>query len=303
MKKVICRILASVMAISTLVGCGANNEAEEIKGIFYKVEKDGKSLYLAGTVHMGESNKRYKFSDEVNRAFDSADTVAFELDLNNINPEDTIPENTTYNSGDNLSNHISDEAKIHLEEVLDEVGTPYSKIEENQLWYIPSVVEQKQLEKSKFSANNGIDNILCKKANSEKKNVVGIETVEEQLALSITESEETEENLNKSIAELPKFDEVNEYYKSIVESVHNRDINKVNELNDKEKEKLERSEVGKRVYEELLPQRNEKMFKAIEEYIKEDKTYFVCVGAGHVVAGEESILNKLKAAGYTVTEM
>jgi len=55
-------------------------------------------------------------------------------------------------------------------------------------------------------------------------------------------------------------------------------------------------------YEVFLDQRNYNMMAEIEEYLADEYTYFIVVGAAHLV-GEEGLLNLLEEAGYEVEQL
>ena len=56
------------------------------------------------------------------------------------------------------------------------------------------------------------------------------------------------------------------------------------------------------VYEKLVIERNKKMASKIEDYLKEKETYFVIVGAGHLV-GSQGMIELLKSKGFVVEQL
>jgi hypothetical protein len=56
------------------------------------------------------------------------------------------------------------------------------------------------------------------------------------------------------------------------------------------------------VYEKLIYERNRKMLSKIEEYLKGSGTYFVVVGAGHLI-GEKGMIETLRRKGYRVEQI
>ena len=56
------------------------------------------------------------------------------------------------------------------------------------------------------------------------------------------------------------------------------------------------------IYEILIYDRNRKMVSKIEDFLKTKETYFVIVGAGHLIGGQ-GIVEILKAKGYTVEQL
>ena len=56
------------------------------------------------------------------------------------------------------------------------------------------------------------------------------------------------------------------------------------------------------IYQMLIDDRNKNMASKIEDFLKTKETYFVIVGAGHLV-GEKGIVEILKKKGYQVDQM
>jgi uncharacterized protein YbaP (TraB family) len=56
------------------------------------------------------------------------------------------------------------------------------------------------------------------------------------------------------------------------------------------------------MYEKLLYTRNKNMVSKITEYLQTHETYFVIVGAGHLV-GERGIVELLRKRGYLVEQL
>ncbi|MEW6002985.1 MAG: TraB/GumN family protein, partial [Nitrospirota bacterium] len=56
------------------------------------------------------------------------------------------------------------------------------------------------------------------------------------------------------------------------------------------------------VYEKLIFERNKNMTTKMEDFLKTEKTYFVIVGAGHLV-GDKGILDLFIKKGYSVEQL
>lgn len=56
------------------------------------------------------------------------------------------------------------------------------------------------------------------------------------------------------------------------------------------------------IYEKLVSERNKKMASKIGDFLKAKETYFIIVGAGHLV-GSQGIIELLKRDGYRVEQL
>ena len=71
---------------------------------------------------------------------------------------------------------------------------------------------------------------------------------------------------------------------------------------DKLKEGLDEQVASQKFYASMFTNRNLAMAGRLESLVKDGRTYFVVVGAGHLV-GDNSILNLLGAKGFQVNRM
>ena len=74
------------------------------------------------------------------------------------------------------------------------------------------------------------------------------------------------------------------------------------EMEDLILEGIEDSPELQMINKKLLDERNYSMEEKIEVFLQDDETYFVVVGAGHLV-GENGIINLLKGKGYAPTQL
>jgi uncharacterized protein YbaP (TraB family) len=147
-----------------------------------------------------------------------------------------------------------------------------------------------------FDPNYGIDRYFLEKA-AERKKILELESLEYQFklfsALSGKDQESfllyivkdikvLEQELDKLVKAWTTGDEKG------IESIMTRSI--------KEDKRLIP------IYEKLVVERNRKMVSKIEEYLKEKETFFVIVGAGHLV-GNQGIIKLLKGKGFLLEQL
>ena len=122
-------LLSVIILTASLVGCeGKKNDVPRVKGLFYKVEKDGNYLYLGGSVHVG---KEVKFIDSVEKAYKESIGLGVEVDMQNSKVSETINKESMYPEGDNLLNHIK-ALTVGGDEYQIELFNNYPSIEEQQ---------------------------------------------------------------------------------------------------------------------------------------------------------------------------
>src|SRR5690606_20716313 len=94
------------------------------KGYTWKIEKDGNTAYLTGSMHVGDT-KMYPLRDEIEQAFDSSDKLAVEVIISQGFDEETMKEMiaiATYSDGTTLKDHISADTYALVQRFLTEIG-------------------------------------------------------------------------------------------------------------------------------------------------------------------------------------
>ncbi len=56
------------------------------------------------------------------------------------------------------------------------------------------------------------------------------------------------------------------------------------------------------IYEKLIDERNRNMVSKMEDFLRTKETYFVIIGAGHLV-GNQGVIEKLREKGYAVEQL
>lgn len=285
-----------ILLTSNIFGCSNKTvESKSAKGIFYKIEKSDKYLYLGGSVHLGKDF--ITFPDSVENAYKESNVLGVEIDITDPKVIQAVNSENVYSGGDNLDNHISTEAKEHISELLKEVGSKYdSNITKYKPTAIQSLITSLQASKSGFDFNKGMDRNFLTRAKGDNKTIVSLETLDTQLKVLLYGDDEYQ---NESLMKLTSLAESKEAVQKLYDSVINGDISSV------EKQDLGKNSEDEKVrefYNVFITERNAHMVKKIEEYINTDDKYFVVVGAGHVV-GEDGIINQLEDKGYTITRL
>lgn len=286
-------LLSVIILTASLVGCeGKKNDVPRVKGLFYKVEKDGNYLYLGGSVHVG---KEVKFIDSVEKAYEESDGLGVEINIQDKKLSEALNKEMIYPEGDNLLNHITLETKDKIEKIVLELGLKLD-YKQYKLWALQSVITNAIANKAELSAYNGIDYKFITKATVDKKPVISLENVDIQLkAINAGGDEYQVEVINN----LPEIEEQQKALGKMYEAVINGDIPQI----EKYTVAIDSgSKLSRESYESLVVERNKNMTSKIEGFISENKKYFIVVGAGHIV-GEDGIIKALEDKGYSITRL
>lgn len=290
--------------ISILVSCNGKQvmdsglETPGSKGVFYEVNYKDNTVYLFGSIHIGVP-KLYPLHEKIDAAYNASDYLVVEMDINDLKPEEMIAQISeigVYNDGTTIKDHISTDLYDELIRTIKDFSIQEEGVTIFKPWLVSDMLESLILEKAGFDLDLGIDQYFLKKAAIEKKEIISLETIEDQLGLyTILAPESQEKALHSTLFEQ---EENQEKIAELMEMWIAGDINRLAELRKLEDED---SEDYQTYYEALTVDRDLKMTAKIEEFLKngQSETYFVVVGALHLV-GENSIVDLLNSKGYDV---
>ncbi|MDH4128993.1 MAG: TraB/GumN family protein [Spirochaetota bacterium] len=273
------------------------------KSFLWKTQHNKATVYFFGSVHIGKSNM-YPLNPVIEKAFNQSEVLVVEVNIEKLNMFERLKltQKAMYPENDSIENHVSKETYELTKSTLSDLGINISTMKKFKPWFLAVTVSIIKMQKIGFSTSHGVDRSILlkafdKKNNGRKMDILQLETAEEQMNIFNQFSDKLQEKfLYYSIKDLNSLeDQMNQLIKSwrtgdikTFESMFMK-----NTINHKEL---------KPIYDKLLIERNIKMTKKIESYLKTNRTYFIVVGAGHLV-GDKSIIDLLRKKGYVVKQL
>jgi len=278
------------------------------KGLMWQVSKGENILYLLGSIHIGNSSL-YPLSEQVKDAFSQSDMLVVEANI--LGGQEGLEEfiqAAMYSDGTVLSEHISEEAYEKCVQVLQMYGLPGNAYDEFKPWSVANDLaviassNSDSLEGGAEAATLGIDMYFLTGAMLTGKPVVELEGIMYQAELFNNLSPEMQgEYLNSVLDEVlnPESNEgsksaallklwTEQWYQGDIEGFASSYSDAVGE----EKGEFEQMLFGKRDQDMA-----EKLIQLLEKDGK--MTYFVVVGAGHLVE-EGTVIDQLEEKEYVV---
>lgn len=287
---------------------------------FWEVRGSSAKLYLIGTVHLVPKSF-FPLRDEIMKAFEECRNLVVEVAPSedsdegiNITDDIVYNSNYTYEEGDSLYNHFPREKVIRLRNYLlkngfcsKEIAKRFYKLKPPAVkaLLLDGIIKKGGIEKQHI----GIDYYLMEKAREMNKNILGLETAEFQIELlnklhSRTIYEEGSDYRADGVSsETLGILDKGWFFKFrylIIPSLAlgarariSRDLYKSEKFIIKSRKYLLSKE------NPLVGKRDEEMFNKIEGFLRVEDSYFVAVGAMHLL-GEGSIIDRLKGSGYDV---
>lgn len=297
MKKLPVRIYSLLLAVSFSV-IGYANAAND-KAFAWQVSTDRVTVYLIGSIHFADKSF-YPLRQEIDSAFSRSDNLVVELDINSIDAGDynrLLMQQGFYKDGTTIKDVISAKTWLKLQQRLHQLDINYDDVKYYRPGVLVLTLTTAQATQLGFDPQLGIDAHFLHQAKQQSKNIIGLETLEQQFNLFLT-IPDGDLLLQESLYSL---DESEAVMADMVRFWKQGDEKGMSKLlfEDAVKDYPAFAEV----YEVLLYQRNRQMLSKIDamlkQKVKEKTFYFVVVGSGHLI-GDKGIVSALKEKGYNV---
>lgn len=295
MKKI---LLTMIVMVTVLFGCQSDTAEERNDGGFlWKVENDDTTVYLQGTIHVGNEDF-YPLNKKIEDAYEESDVVLPEIDLNEVDPsisQTLMMELAMYEDGQTIADDLTEDTYAALEEILQENGMSIEMVQQFKPWFMEMLLMEFALEETEYSPEYAVDQYFLDRAAEDGKEIRELESFEDQLMMLSGFSDELQlEMLENAIL---NYDDMAEELDEITAHWLSGATGELSGTTDVE----ETFEGYEEYMEEMNTNRNIGMADTILELLEEDsgKTYFVFVGAMHMVE-EPSIVSLIEDDGYEV---
>ncbi|AOM82894.1 TraB/GumN family protein [Salisediminibacterium beveridgei] len=261
------------------------------KGLFYEVSHNSQTVYLFGSIHIGDENL-YPIRNEVISAFEGSEELAVEIDIDSLD-EMTLSRQMMqmgmFEDDSRLSDHVSENTMDEIADYTSQLMIQREMLEQFEPWFVSMLLNDIGQMQTDFSGNDGIDQYFIDLANADQMSVESLETVESQL--ESFSSAPLGEQVDALHANLDSLDIYEQELTQMINLWRKGDREVFEQLRNYD------SEHGI----EMMDERDEQIAAQISNYFNESQTdpVFVVVGALHL-AGEGSIPYLLEKEGYDV---
>lgn len=276
------RRLLAALGIATITGSALAPQAAEARNApaLWSVSDADTTVYLFGTIHVLKPGYSW-FDDGVKAAFDKADALVLEM----VMPDPAAMQAMVMKmgmatDGTPLSQKLPEDERGDYTKAVAEIGAPQAVVDRLKPWLAATEFSVAPLVKLGYSPANGPEAVLTGAAKAANKQVLGMETAEQQFGYLDGLSQTAQMAFLKSaIDDMPKLgDEMGEMVTDwskgepqALAKIMNDDLTGQPELK-----------------QTLLIDRNARFASWIANRMKQPGTVFVAVGAGHL-AGDGSV--------------
>ncbi|HSD16298.1 MAG TPA: TraB/GumN family protein [Thermomonas sp.] len=264
--------------------------------LLWKVSDADNDVYLLGSFHLLKPDD-YPMPADIDRAFDDAESLLFEVDPREMTAPETVAtmqKYMAYDDGQSLSKVLPKATLDRLGTLVSASGSSVQALEQNEPWAVSLGLVIGVSQAMGFKADLGLDRHLMERAAKAGKPASGLETVEDQMqAMDAVPHAEQVQGLDEFLLDPQKairdLQDMHAWWRA-------GDIERLDA-----DMRAEMATKTPQSYKLLDVDRNDAWLPQIEQRLagsKSDDT-LVVVGTLHLL-GSDGLVEKLKAKGYKV---
>ena len=262
----------------------------------WMAEGSNNRVYLLGSIHLLREQD-HPLPQIIADAYEDAETLYMELDMDDLDPlatQATINRLGMLEEGISLRDVMGEELYAEAATAASELEIPLEMLERTEPWYAAITVEQLVLARIGFNTAYGVEMHLLRKASSDGKEILGFETLEQQLGYLDGLSLEAQRAL--LIQTLTESAAIGEIMDDLILAWRSGDIDYL------EQTLLADLSGYPELYDTIVADRNRLWVDTIDDLLDDGEDYLVIVGALHLV-GKDGVPRLLEQRGIRITQM
>jgi uncharacterized protein YbaP (TraB family) len=286
---------SAVAVLLLLLAGGSVDTAEPPERSFlWRVRSDTTTVHILGSIHLMKPDD-YPLSDAIEHAFAGADTVVFEVDLDQLTGAALkLLAAGSLANGQRLRDEVPEETWKLVESRLVDLGMNVEGVQSMRPWLLAVSITSAELARAGYAQTAGVDLHYFDRAKAAGKRRLALESIDFQVGLFANLSrEEDAEFLQYTLDELdtliPTVDQLMAHWRS----GHVAEVEAL--LTDAYREFPD-------LFRRLVSDRNRSWLPQIEALLAGDGSAMVVVGALHLV-GEQGLVEQLRQRGFAVEQL
>jgi uncharacterized protein YbaP (TraB family) len=288
------RLMAAVaVAAAMLQAAWADAPVRNAHPAVWTVHSAAGTAYLFGSIHILPPDVHWR-SEAVDAAIKKSEAFVFEIPIDattQASVQAYVAKNGMLAAGQSLRAMLPPGMETRYDTVVAQSGIPAAVIDRMQPWLASVVLSVAALKAQNFDPALGPDTVIQAQAVAAGKPVLAFETIEEQFGMLASGDSKT--NIESLASTLDDIIDQPTLVDDMLAAWMSADMEKLGTLLNGNLDKYP----GAR--KTLLDDRNVAWVKRIAVLLKDRKTYFITVGAGHLV-GPMGVPALLRKAGYKV---
>jgi len=276
-----------------LVACTAN--AQPLAWRASLPGADGE-LLLLGSIHALRSED-YPLPPLVDALYQRSESLAMELDLDDIDPltmQTLMVGAALIEDGRGLKALLEPELYELAYEEAGELGIDLEMFDRFEPWFVALTLSSLGIVRFGYQPEMGLEQYLVSRARSDRKEVLGLEDLEDQVAIfdGLSASEQAA-MLAQTLEELQRTPS------TMAELIEAWKTGRLGELSER---LLGEFEEFPRLYDDLVTNRNKAWASRLASLVEHPGSILVVVGALHLV-GPDNVIDLLRARGFEIEQL
>ncbi len=290
-------LLMRSLVAATLLSLAQFTQAAGERLLFWRVDTPGATIYLLGSMHLA-SPELYPLRGEIMAAFESADALVVELDVSGaraLEIQQQMLLRGRYPEGQTLAGELSPATWAALSSRLQSSGLPPALMQSLKPGLVVTTLSTVEMMKLGLNPEQGVDRFFLDRARGNKP-IIDLETVDQQLDV-VLDTPQPELLVQQTLVQL---DDLESLMGQLVDYWKRGDSKGLARL--VIEDELEKYPEFRDLHRRMFDDRNRAMTAKILDMQARGGTYFVVVGAGHLV-GDQGIVAMLSRRDQTPVQL
>lgn len=284
-------LIPALLLVNPAHGAGALFAQEREALPMWEVTGGERPLYVLGSIHLLRPEV-YPLDDALYEAFDAASVVAFELDLGDMmRAAPMMMQRGMLRDGRTLRDVIGEKLYAELERRVEPLPVQAEMFSGMKPWFAAITLSAMVLQQAGFQAETGLDMHFHRRAMEADKRILGLETMEDQIAVFDELGDDAQAALMRQTLE-----ELDESAARLDEATALWQRGDAQRLADMFLDSMRGQE---ELMDRLVYQRNRDWIPGIEALLRDGEPAIVIVGMGHLI-GDGSVIELLRERGWEV---
>lgn len=271
-------------------------QAVPAKSCLWKVTSGEHSLYVQGSSHVLRP-ENYPLAPAIEAAYSNSTALVLEVDMAEmVSPktQQLILSKAMLSPPDTIQSVILPATYEYLSTACTDAGLPMAALQQFKPWFATMRLTIVKMQQLGFDSKYGLDQYFYNKATADGKRVIGLETIDFQIALFDSLANESPDDfVNRSLADLELL---NTEIEELIKAWEVGDMETLDQLLSKSFDECPG------LYAKFITARNKAWAKQLSNMFNDDECYMVVVGAGHL-PGEKGVINLLKEKGFAIEQL
>lgn len=260
------------------------------------VSPTGGELRLLGSIHYLRQSD-YPLPASIDRLYSSADVLVMELDLDDLDPmqmSQALLARGAATDGQSLAQRLPPDTLRNATDAAQDLGLPLEALSPFEPWLVALTLIQLKMSQLGYDPSVGLEQHLLARARGDDKEIVGLETLDDQLAVfdELSNAQQAE-FLQQTIDEMAQVANeaamlVDAWAAGNVEMLATDLLAGLSEF--------------PALYRKLVVARNMSWADRLVALSRSDQSYLVVVGTLHLV-GADSLIGLLEKRGFKVERL